>query len=714
MDLDADARLKYVASATEQEIVQGALKPPRDVPAARDHVFGFFRTIKNLDDLKRDARLQPDRSSLPKSEKGNLLPSDLIDTGGDREIDEDTHEKLFTLKTMLEESLHGNIHRYTAEWNNNSLSQNHIGRLPEDVLRRVEQGEPIGDPDTLCVDVWNRLHDVIMAEIKTIGRLEPLELEIAAHEEFRRTRAEVFVGRKDIINKVSKDIPGFQPVVVHGVSGSGKSALMAKAVGGARINYPGAVLIARFIGVTPGSSDGRSLLESLCQEIVKEYGGDLSAIPSDYYSLARRFQELLALARADRPLVVFIDALDQLSNTNNERSLDWLPIELPEHARVVVSTLPDQCFTLLQNRVRAEYIIEVKGMEDTGHEFLKLWLDRIHRTLAPGQWDAVIDKFKQNGLPLYMKLAFEEACRWRSYTPIPDLKPDIPGIIGDLLHRLSVRNNHGEVIVSRSLGYLAAAKNGLSEDEILDVLSMDEEVFNDFIVHARHTPPEKKLPVVVWSRLYLDLEPYLTERSADGVSLLSFYHRQFREAVERSYLGGNDKTGRHGALAQYFGEQNLVIDSTGTPNVRKVSELPFQLTYAGMVGALEKTLTDLLFIEAKFTAGLGYDLLADYGRVDALRKTDPPIRTAWYHNGAYGVLCPFCLATSNIDKGMLGSTIECPECGKKICLNPFTVSVEWHPSAKKKDLLPEQPLPMPVLSVSIGEFGISSRSRSIR
>ena len=42
------ARRKYRASATELEIMKGAV----NVPDAREHVFGFFRTITNLDDVK--------------------------------------------------------------------------------------------------------------------------------------------------------------------------------------------------------------------------------------------------------------------------------------------------------------------------------------------------------------------------------------------------------------------------------------------------------------------------------------------------------------------------------------------------------------------------------------------------------------------------------------------------------------------------------------
>ena len=47
--------------------------------------------------------------------------------------------------------------------------------------------------------------------------------------------------------------------------------------------------------------------------------------------------------RPEKPLVLFLDALDQLSDSDNARNLIWLPAELPPHVRLVVSTLPGEC-----------------------------------------------------------------------------------------------------------------------------------------------------------------------------------------------------------------------------------------------------------------------------------------------------------------------------------------------------------------------------------
>ena len=56
--LSEEALVKYRLSATGQEIVNGALQ----VEDAAEHVFGFFRTIANLDELTRDLPLDLTRA----------------------------------------------------------------------------------------------------------------------------------------------------------------------------------------------------------------------------------------------------------------------------------------------------------------------------------------------------------------------------------------------------------------------------------------------------------------------------------------------------------------------------------------------------------------------------------------------------------------------------------------------------------------------------
>ena len=104
--------------------------------------------------------------------------------------------------------------------------------------------------------------------------------------------------------------------------------------------------------------------------------------------------------------------------------------------------------------------------------------------------------------------------------------------------------------------------------------------------------------------------------------MLSFFHRQLKETAKELYLEGDAEKAVHSRLAGYFGAQPHSYGGKAF-NVRKLSELPYQLRKAGMWEQLSETLCDLTFIEAKCAAGLIYELLADYD--SALQPGELPI-----------------------------------------------------------------------------------------
>ena len=53
-------------------------------------------------------------------------------------------------------------------------------------------------------------------------------------------------------------------------------------------------------------------------------------------------------------------------------------------------------------------------------------------------------------------------------------------IKGDLFARLAAPENHGQRLVAHALGYLAASRHGLAEDELVAVLSADDHMMKDF------------------------------------------------------------------------------------------------------------------------------------------------------------------------------------------------------------------------------------------
>jgi hypothetical protein len=600
LNLPEDAHLKYWASATEQEIDRGALRV-RDAP---EHVFCFFRTIAGL----------PENDTAEGFR--DLAPGDTPDREADERLEQlkGPHGKL---RTKLPEA---NFVDYEAQW-----------MLPPG-QRPAEGQSPVSPThlEKLCRDVEHALGTVIRSQIAKLTQEDEerkatdLDKEIEQHEGFLKDRTKIFRGREATLRRIADYVAGDdrRPLALIGGPGSGKSAVLAKAVEEARTAHPDASVIFRFIGWTPGSAHVRDLLDKLCRQISPAD----QPTPSEYRELVQELPKRLKEAGQSKRLLVFLDALDQLSDTDNARNLIWLPMELPPNVRLVVSTStePGDTEAVLKRRLAEQCRFPLDDMPvEEAHDLLGMWCDdpTVGRTLqgraetvarCGGQWKLVLDRFAGCRRPLYLKLAFEEARRWRSFDDVKDLRlaADIPTLIEQLYDRLSSPANHGATIVSRSLGYLAAGKNGLTEDELIDVLSRDPQVLEE--VRKFHRPPEEKLPVVIWSRLYFDLEPYLTQRSADETTLLAFYHRQLDLVARRKYLEPF-KTARHRTLAEFFGDEQQKLflgeGETRRANIRKLSELPYQQTYAGdkanpgdeMWTKLYATLTDFEFLEAKCT-----------------------------------------------------------------------------------------------------------------
>ncbi len=101
-------------------------------------------------------------------------------------------------------------------------------------------------------------------------------------------------------------------------------------------------------------------------------------------------------------------------------------------------------------------------------------LGSIQRTISENQLVIVRAVLQECNSPLYVKLVFDQLCLWKSYTK--DLR--IAGSINDCIIELfkRVENAHGRILVSHALAYITASKNGLSEAELEDLISLDETV----------------------------------------------------------------------------------------------------------------------------------------------------------------------------------------------------------------------------------------------
>ncbi len=426
-------RLKYVSSATEQEIWCGALDVSEEERAS---VFCFIRSIEPLEGGEGD------------------------DPYIDRlhgKVDADAQARLSELKGRLKRALpKQNFWDYRVLRKDAGITTDHLpGPLTGDPHR---DGRP-----NLCQDVYDALAGVIREEVGRDQEADPLETELASHAAFAQQLAapQFFTGRAEILAQLAGCLatPQKQVIGIIGASGSGKSSLMAYAAEQARRAHPNARVIIRLIGATPDSANIRLLLQSLCRQMTRDAGGETYQPAADFDQLVSEFWRRLEPPAGSAPLILFLDALDQLSEAENALGLAWLPPALPQNVHFVVSASPDLA-NALARRVGPEALWKLNPMEaEEGRALLERWLNGAHRTLQPWQRQTLLDGFQESRLPLYLRIAFEQARQWRSWEKPPPLAGNIPELIENLFSRLADPAAHGELLVSRSLGYSSGGQN---------------------------------------------------------------------------------------------------------------------------------------------------------------------------------------------------------------------------------------------------------------
>lgn len=334
-------------------------------------------------------------------------------------------------------------------------------------------------------------------------------------------------------------------------------------------------MVLRFLGTTPGSSTIIPLLTSYCQQLSVMYDQPMDDIPDELAPLQQHFKKLISLATKEKPLVLFFDSLDQISGSGGAHNLTWMPVKLPPNVKVIISVLPNYygLLDLLRTMIEDDNsFIEVSPLGiNLGSSIIQTWLHNSNRSVTKEQWVKVNDAIHKCSLPLFVKLTFDEICRWRSYTKpsLATLAFTINDCIMLLLERIELQ--HGKTLVCHALSYITSSKSGISEPELEDLISLDDLVLND--IYQYHLPPVRRIPPLLWTRIRNDLPGYLSEREADGVSVVGWYHRQFIDAAKERYFKNLFFVKElHSNMAEYF----LGTYGGGIPKPFEYSELQRQ------------------------------------------------------------------------------------------------------------------------------------------
>ena len=113
-----------------------------------------------------------------------------------------------------------------------------------------------------------------------------------------------------------------------------------------------------------------------------------------------------------------------------------------------------------------------------------------------------------------MKLIFDVVCTWHSYDPIDDELRNLESVDHCIKYLFNhLKTIHNGLLFSRSICYMTACRNGISQNELEDVLSLDDDVLKSVFQH--YIPPVRRVPGILWTRIRNDLDEYITEKEAD-------------------------------------------------------------------------------------------------------------------------------------------------------------------------------------------------------
>jgi len=425
------------------------------------------------------------------------------------------------------------------------------------------------------------LGDLIQADfIKIIDEIyppnevpDPLDQEANRHEEHARSRRDLYIARPALFDFLDQHVGSAEPpLVLTGESGCGKTALLANWVERYRLSHPEDLIVQHYIGSTPDSADWMSVVTRILGELKR--GFNMSEdLPSTPEMLRSALNEWFVNIADGRRIALVLDGLNQLEDRDNAQELVWLPRVLPANVRVLTSSLPGKAFDATQKRGWPTTKVALLS-GDERKQITSGYLGLAGRT-ASKELLSAIEAQPQTFSPLYLRTFLDEIRVFGRFEELPEtvegyLSAATPSELYGLIIQRWVRD-YPEARVADVLRMIWAARRGLSEAELMDLLGQDGQPF----------------PRQSWTPFYLVAERSLAMRAG----LLNFGHDYLRAAVQKEVFSDDPSPSAvRLRLAEYF-------QKTDEPTDRKAEELPWLLREARAWEQLKDCLTNLPLFE---------------------------------------------------------------------------------------------------------------------
>lgn len=367
-------------------------------------------------------------------------------------------------------------------------------------------------------------------------------------------------------------------LVVTGPSGMGKSALVANWLRALedRKDQPYRITY-HFVGNGGNEGSHSQIAHALAGEIRAAYGfedetkeGNIAAEKTDDTELENLFQRVSS--EGDRPLLVVLDAVNQIADVDNAKQLNWLPVP-PKNVRILFSTLEaDATMDVFRNRQYPLFTLQPLDL-DKRRQLVVDYLHSFGKRLQPAQVERIITD-SQCTNTLVLRTLLDELINFGIFERLDER-------IDYFLHLDTVEEFYDALLANYEADYVASgpdfvrhiltligvSRSGLSETELLGILN------------AGAPADAPRVSPLHWAQFFCAFRAHLAVH--DG--LITFGHSYVRCAVETRYN-----------LASATAErEEIVAHFTGQTSPRALHELPHQLYVLGVDRRLHDVLLDI-------------------------------------------------------------------------------------------------------------------------
>ena len=421
---------------------------------------------------------------------------------------------------------------------------------PEDLARQVE-------------DAFSEVLDNLFPD----GSLSDLEKERLGQRSYLNSLCHNYIRTEESFATIEKWVSDWErhQLVITGASGLGKSALVANWINenlavGESLPYR---IIYHFVGNGGSLGSHGHVIKALCDEIREKYG--FSADSNEPQNNEKALENLVnrVAAEGDKPLVIVLDAVNQIIDIDHSKRLNWLPLP-PKNVKILFTTLKeDETMSVFKGRHYPVFTLKPlsKGQRK---ELVREYLSNFSKKLQPYQIERIVSDAQCENT-LVLKTLLDELVNFGVFEKLDEK-------IGTYLHSASVENfyaillkgyeaDFGEPFVKHILSLIAVSRNGLSEEDILSITG--------------ETP-------LHWSQFFCAIRQNLIVKNG----LISFAHCYIRKAVEWRYLKdweGWERSCREEIVA--------LLKEVGSN--RAMDEVPYQYNQLEDLEGLHNSLLDL-------------------------------------------------------------------------------------------------------------------------